>query len=63
MAELEYNDKMKVRENNEKLKIENEKKNRKTYNKNGKCKREEWAEWRMCSNHEQTIADNEWEVV
>ena len=27
-----------------------------------KCKREEWAEWRMCSNHEQTIANNEWEV-
>ena len=63
MAELEYNDKMKVRENNEKLKIENENKIEKHMIKMEKCKREEWAEWRMCSNHEQTIADDEWEVV
>ena len=51
-------------QNIEKLKIENEKKIEKHIMKIEKCKREEWAEWRMCCNHEElTIAEENWEVV
>ena len=63
VAEMECNEKMKVRENIEKLKIENEKKIEKHMIKMDKCKREEWAEWRMCNHEQTTIADEEWEVV
>ena len=62
VAELEYNEKMQVRENIKKLK------NEKIFDKHimqiEKCKREEWAEWRMCCANKLTIADDKnWGVV